>query len=165
MIIACPLKMQCTARCSCGSAKLQIYLPILMYSISAEPHEQRAVHCQCAGYKLLTTLTYSFLGKKFDQLRWYCYDSILSYHFLSGRLRFAPFENGVRESHSLCLELQCEWKLNKLKVVTGRGQGASRGRRSSTRASRSSGTRSGSAPERGPSHHCGTRGETHCLHQ
>ena len=46
-----------------------IYLfNILMYAISAEPHalEQRAVHCQCAGYKLLTTLTYSFLGKEND---------------------------------------------------------------------------------------------------
>ena len=42
---------------------------ILLYircSPSTESHalEQRAVHCQCAGYKLLTTLTYSFLVKK-----------------------------------------------------------------------------------------------------
>ena len=162
--------MQCTARCSQRVAQRNyryIYLfNILMYSISAEPHalEQRAVHCQCAGYKLLTTLTYSFFGKKFDWLRWYCFDSILSFHFLSGRLRFAPLENGVRESHSLCLEFQCEWKLNKQKVVTGRGRGEARGSCPISQARRSPGSRSGTPWCQSTSPR-GTRGKIHCLHQ
>ena len=120
-------------------------------------------HYQCAGYKLLTTLTYSFFGKKIDWIRWYCFDSILSFHFLSGRLRFAPLENGVRESHSLCLEFQCERKLNKQKVVTGRGRGEARGCGTRPQACRSAGTRSGRAWEGRTSCHRGKRGEIHCL--
>ena len=163
--------MQCTARCSQRVAQRNyryIYLfNILMYSISTESHalEQRAVHCQCAGYKLLTTLTYSFFGKKFDWLRWYCFDSILSFHFLSGQRRFAPLENGVRESHSLCLELQCEWKLKKQKVVTGRGQGASRGCSPRPQACCRPGTRSGSIWEGSTSCLRGSGAEPHCLRQ
>ena len=158
-----------TLLATCGSAKLQIYLPFQYTNVfhfrEATRCKQRAVHCQCAGYKLLTTLTYSFFGKKFDRLRWYCFDSILSFHFLSGRRRFAPLENGVRESHSLCLELQCEWKLNKQKVVTGRGQGASRGRCSITRARGLTGSRSGSAWESCSSRPREARGQIHCLRQ